>query len=191
MHLHKKTNQVKKIILLLSLIPFLFAFQCDPEPEPCGDYIEFYKPDLITIENEQLTYTVGDVLWLSSIVNRTQVNPNTGNSIDLFESDEKLAYYIDFRKNSYYNGYYPIYLNENTTVVESGAVNWNNIILTKEGEQFKSKMGIKLLESGIYTINLYNVASYNPNRVGCNFTSYSMVTDFSGMDSNLFTFEVE
>jgi hypothetical protein len=182
---------MKKLVLLLSLIPFLFAFQCDPEPDPCGTYVEFQKQDLVTVENPQATYALGDVLWLFSTVDRTQVNPTTGNSIDLFESDEKLAYYIDLRKNSNYNGYYPIYLNENTTVVESGEVNWNNIILTKEGEQFKSKMGIKLLESGIYTINLYNVASYNPDRMGCNFTTYSMVTDFSGIESNLFTFEVE
>jgi hypothetical protein len=182
---------MKKLILLLALSPFLVAFQCDPEPDPCGNYIEFDKPNLVTVENPQATYVVGDVLWLSSTVNRTQVNPNTGNSIDLFESDDKLSYYIDLRKDSNYNGYYQIYLNENTTVVESGEVNWNNIILTKEGEQFKSKMGIKLLESGIYTINLYNVASYNPDRIGCNFTTYSMVTDFSEMDSNSFIFEVE
>ena len=52
-------------------------------------------------------------------------------------------------------------------------------------------MGIKLLESGIYTINLYNVTSYSPDRIGCNFTTYSMLTDFSGIESNSFIFEVE
>jgi len=182
---------MKKIVLLFACVPFLLAMQCDPEPDPCGNYIEFEKSNLVTIENPQETYAVGDVLWLSSIVDRNQINSNTGDSVDLFESDEKLSYYVDFRKESNYNGYYPIYLNESTTVVESGEVNWNNIILTKESEQFKSKMGIKLLETGIYTINLYNVASYNPDRIGCNFTTYSMVTDFSGMDSNLFIFEVE
>lgn len=182
---------MKKIVLLLAMIPFLFAFQCDPEPDPCGNYIEFEKSNLVTIENPQITYAVGDVLWLSSTVDRNQINSNTGDSVDLFESDEKLSYYVDLIKNSNYNGYYQIYLNENTTLVESGEVNSNNIILTKEGEQFKSKMGIKLLEPGIYTINLYNVASYNPDRIGCNFTTYSMVTDFSEMDSNSFSFEVE
>ena len=39
---------MKKILFLLTFSPFLLAFQCDPEPEPCGEYIEFEKPNLVT-----------------------------------------------------------------------------------------------------------------------------------------------
>ena len=182
---------MKKILFLLTFSPFLLAFQCDPEPEPCGEYIEFEKPNLVTIENAQAIYSVGDVLWLTSAVDRNQINSNNGDLIDLFESNEKLSYYIDFRKSSAYNDYFNLYLNENTTIIEQGEAYSNFIILLKDDEKFKSKIGVKLLEPGTYSLNLYNVATYNPDRVGCNFTSYSMITDFSGIESNLFTFVVE
>ncbi len=182
---------MKKIFLLLALSPFLLAMQCGEDDSPCGKFIEFEKPDLVTIENQQTTYSVGDVLWLSASVDRIQTNPVTNSTYDLFQSDEKLLYYVDFRKASNYNGYYQLYLNENTTVVEHGEINWNNIILVKSGEQFKSKIGIKLLEPGSYTLYFYNVASYNPERMGCNFTVYSMISNFDGMDGGMFSFEVE
>ncbi len=182
---------MKKIFLLLAMIPFLFAFQCDPEPEPCGEFNEFEKPDLVTIDNLQTTYQVGDLIWLSSTVDRFQVNPITETTYDLFSSDEKLAYYLEFSKTSLYNGSNFLNLNENTTIVEEGELDWNTIILTKNNEQYKSKIGIKLLETGNYSIRLYNVSSFNRDRIGCNYTTYSMLTDFNGMESKVFTFEVE
>ncbi|HRZ31038.1 MAG TPA: hypothetical protein P5335_05965 [Flavobacterium sp.] len=182
---------MKKIVFLFALIPFLFAFQCDPEPGPCGEFIEFEKSDLITIENQQTTYQVGDLIWLSSIVDRFQVNPITEASYDLFSSDQKLAYSLEFSKTSLYNGSIYLNINENTTVIEEGELDWNTIVLTKNDTQFKSKIGIKLLEPGTFTLNIYNIGSFNPDRVGCNFTTYSMKTDFNGIESNLFTFEVE
>jgi hypothetical protein len=182
---------MKKIVLLFALITFLFAFQCDPEPGTCGEYIEFEKRDLITIENQQTTYQVGDLIWLSSIVDRFQVNAITETTYDLFSSDQKLAYYLEFSKTSLYNGSIFININENTTVMEEGELDWNTIILTKNNEQFKSKIGIKLLEPGTYSLLIYNVSSFNRDRIGCNFTTYSMPTDFNGMDSKVFTFIVE
>jgi len=181
---------MKKIVLLIVLIPFIFAFQCDSETEPCGNFVEFQKPDLVTIENPQETYELGDVLWLTSEVDRNQFSTETGASIDLFQSNNQLYYYIDLQKSSAYNGYFYLYLNENTTIIEHGEMESNNVILVQEGNYFKSKIGIKLLEPGTYSINIYNIASFNPNQVGCNFTAYSMITDFNGLDSNLFTFEV-
>lgn len=182
---------MKKIIFLIALSPFLFAFQCDPEPEPCGEFIEFEKPDLITIDNQQTVYQVGDILWLTATVDRNQVNPITEATYDLFSSDEKLAYYLEFSKTSLYNGSNFLYLNENTTIVEAGELDWNTIILTKQNEQYKSKIGIKLLETGTYSLFLYNVSSFNRDRIGCNYITYIMNTDFSGMDSKVFTFTVE
>jgi hypothetical protein len=182
---------MKKLATLFAFTPFLFAFQCDSESESCGTFFEFEKSNLVTIENPQETYAVGDVLWLSSTVDRHQINSNTGNSIDLFESDDNLSYSIEIKKASIYNGFDPIFLNENTTIVEVGAIDYNTIILVKDGEQFKSRIGIKLLEPGSFNIYLYNVSSFDPLQIGCNYTHYSMVTDFSGLNSRAFAFIVE
>ena len=183
---------MKKLVILFTLIPFLLAFECDSDSDSCGTFFEFEKSNLVTIENLQETYAVGDVLWFSStVVDRNQINSNTCNSIDLFASDDKLSYSIEFRKASIYNGFDPIFLNENTTIVEVGAIDYNTIILVKEGEQFKSRIGIKLLEPGSFTIYLYNVSSFDPLQIGCNYTHYSMVTDFSGLNSREFAFMVE
>lgn len=180
---------MKKIALILFLFPFLLATQCDEDDRPCGRYVEWQKPNLISIENQQTTYTVGDVLWLSAIVDRNQDNGNA--TIDLFAFDTKLSYYIDLKKSSVYNTFFYLYLNDNTSVVEQGEAESNTVILTPENDTFKSKFGIKLLESGTYTLTVYNIASYNPNQVGCNFTRHSLVTDFSELESNTFTFEVQ
>lgn len=181
---------MKKIILLLCVVPLLIAMQCDDDV-PCGTLIEFEKNDLIALENQQATYEVGDTLWISSTVNRFQTNPNTNSTLDLFELDEKLAYYIEIKKASAFNEFNYINLNENSTIVEEGESLFNTIILVKEGEGFRSKIGIKLLETGTFTVKVHNVASYSPERQGCNFTVISMVTDFDGIENNLFTFDVE
>jgi len=180
---------MKKIGILLFMFPFLIATQCDEDDRPCGNYLELQKPNLISIENLQPAYAVGDVLWLSSTVDRNLNNGNT--TIDLFAFDTKLSYYIDLQKSSAYNNYFYLYLNENTSVVEQGEAESNTVILTPDNDTFKSKFGIKLLESGTYTLTVYNIASYNPNRVGCNFTTHSLVTDFSELESNTFSFAVQ
>jgi hypothetical protein len=181
---------MKKVILLLSIVPFLISFQCEDDSF-CGNLVEFERQDLITIENQQPSYDLGDTLWLISTVNRLQTNSNSNTTIDLFQSDEKLAYYIDLKKTSLFNDFFYINLNNNSTTLEKGEFSFNNVILIKEGEEFKSKIGIKLLEPGSYTLTIYNIASYNPSRNNCNFTSYSMVTDFVDFEGNMFTFDVE
>ncbi len=181
---------MKKVILLLSIVPFLIAFQCEDDSF-CGNLVEFERKDLITIENQKPSYDLGDTLWLTSTVNRLQSNSNSNTTVDLFQSDEKIAYYIEFKKTSLFNDFFYINLNENSTIVEKGEILFNTIILLKEGEEFKSKIGIKLLETGTYTLTVYNIASYNPNRTDCNFTSFSMITDFVGVEDNSFTFDVE
>ena len=181
---------MKKIILLLSIIPFLIAFQCDDDSK-CGNFVEFENPDLITIDNPQEIYQLGDTLWLSSRVDRFQTNTNSNTVIDLYELDERLSYYIELKKASAFNGFNYINLNENSTVIDAGGAFYTTFILLKETDQFVSRTGIKLLESGSYTLNIYNVSSYNHERQGCNFTVISMLTNFAGLESNSFTFEVE
>jgi len=181
---------MKKISLLFSFIPFLFAFQCEDDVA-CGNFVEFENTNLITIENPQAIYQLGDTLWLASSVNRLQTNTNSNTVIDLFQLDESLSYYIELKKASAFNGFNYINLNENSIVIDTGGAFYNTFILLKEADHFVSRAGIKLLESGSYTVNIYNVASYNPERQGCNFTVISMLTNFAGLENNSFIFEVE
>lgn len=182
---------MKKIIFILALFPFLLAMRCVEDDAPCGSFTEIEKPDLITIENSQSTYNVDDVLWVSSTVDRFQTIPESNTTIDLFVKDEKLSYYIELIKLSAFNDFNYIFLNENSTIIEQGEALSNTIILVKDGEQYKSKIGIKLLESGSYTLKITNVSSYFVEPVGCNYSVFSMFTDFDGIESNTFAFEVE
>lgn len=181
---------MKKIIFILALFPFLVAMRCVEDDAPCGNFTEIEKFDLITIENNQTVYNVDDVLWLSSTVDRFQTLPDSSTTIDLFTKDEKLSYYIELIKFPV-NDFNYIFLNENSTIIEQGQALSNTIILVKDGEQYKSKIGIKLLESGTYTLKITNVSSYLIEPVGCNYTVFSMFTDFDGIESNTFTFEVQ
>lgn len=181
---------MKKTIFLLALFPFLLAMRCVEDDSPCGSLTEIEKSDLITIENSQTVYTIDDVLWLSSTVDRFQSLPDSSTTIDLFESYEKLSYYIELIKLPA-NDFNYIFLNQNSTIIEQGEALSNTIILVKDGEQYKSKIGIKLLESGSYTLKITNVSSYLIEPVGCNYTVFSMFTDFNGIESNTFTFEVQ
>lgn len=180
---------MKKLVLLLLICPLLFATQCDPDDGACGELVELEKKDLITIENLQTEYGLNNVLWLNSTVERNQQSANS--TFDLFGFDEELSFYIDLKKTSVYNPNNYLYLNEETTIVDQGRAVDNNFILTKENNTFKNRIGIKLLEAGNYSLTIYNIGSYNPNRTDCNYTSFSIITDFDGMDSNTFSFVVE
>ncbi|WP_291115824.1 hypothetical protein [Flavobacterium sp. UBA6135] len=182
---------MKKIIFILALFPFLLALRCVEDDAPCGGFTEIEKPDLITIENSQPVYNMNDVLWLSSTVDRFQTINESNTTVDLFAKDEKLSYYIELIKLSAFNDFNYIFLNQNSTIIEQGEALFNTIILVKDGEQYKSKIGIKLLESGTYTLKITNISSYHVEPVGCNYTVFAMYTDFNGIESNTFTFEVE
>lgn len=179
---------MKKILLLLVLCPILLATQCDPDDAPCGRLIEMQKNDLISIENHPAEYNLNDVLWLNASVDRNQQTSNS--TFDLFEFNDKLAYYVELKKESVYNQNNFLLLNEQTTIVNQGESDGNTFILTKDGNSFKNRIGIKLLESGNYTLTIYNIGSHIPNRTDCNFTSFSILTDFNEMDSNTFSFVV-
>jgi len=179
---------MKKLLIVLLLCPLLFAMQCDPDEEPCGNLVEFEKKDLINIENLQAKYQLNDILWLNSTVDRNQ---QSSSALDLFEFDDELSFYIELKKASVYNPNNYLYLNEQTTVVDQGKAVENNFILTKENNTFKNRIGIKLLEPGNYSLTIYNIGSYKPNRTDCNFTSLSIVTDFYSIESSSISFTVE
>ncbi|MEZ0006775.1 hypothetical protein ABH942_002152 [Flavobacterium sp. 28YEA47A] len=179
---------MKKILLLLALCPILLATQCDPDDAPCGRLIEMQKDDLITIENLHTEYSLNDVLWLNASVDRNQQTSNS--TFDLFEFNDKLGYYVELKKESVYNQNNFLFLSEQTTVIAQGESDGNTFILTKDGNSFKNRIGIKLLEPGNYRLTIYNLGSYLPYRTDCNFTSFSISTDFNEMDSNTFSFTV-
>jgi hypothetical protein len=160
---------MKKSVLVLLICPLLFAMQCDPDDEPCGNLVELEKRDLITVENLQAEYQLNDTLWLNSTVD---INQQSSSAIDLFEFDEELSFYIELKKASVYNPNNYLYLNEETTVIDKGRAIENNFILTKENNTFKNRIGIKLLEPGNYSLTIYNIASYKPSGTDCNFTSF-------------------
>jgi len=180
---------MKKSILVLLMCPLLFAMQCEPDDGPCGKLIELEKEDLITIENLQTVYNLNDVLWLNSTVDRNQ--QSTSSNFDLFEFDDEFSFYIELKKVSVYNPNNYLYLNEETTIIDQGKAFDNNFILTKDNDTFKNRIGVKLLEPGNYSLTIYNIGSYKQNRTDCDFTSFSIMTDFSEMDSNSFSFTVE
>lgn len=180
---------MKKTILLLLIAPLLLAMQCDPDEEPCGKLIQTQKNDLITIENLQTSYNLNDVIWLNASIDQEQQIGNI--TYNLFETDEKLAYVVELTKQSVYNPNNYLSLNEQTTIVDKGEVEGNNFILTKEGNRFQNRIGIRLLETGTYTLALYNIASYNWYRPDCNFTAFSFETDFNEIESGSVTFTVE
>lgn len=167
----------------------LLAMQCDPEDEPCGNWINTQKNDLISIENLQTNYNLNDVIWLNASIARNE--QLAGVVYNLFETDEKFAYWIDLKKESVYNPNNYLSLNEQTTIVDKGEANSNQFILTKEGDSFSSRTGIRLLEPGTYTLSVYLIGSYNLTRSNCNFTAFSIETDFAEMESGSVSFTVE
>ncbi|KQS53344.1 MAG: hypothetical protein KAF41_10855 [Flavobacterium sp.] len=179
---------MKKLILLLATFPFLLATQCDPDDSPCGRFIEIHKDDLITIENRQAEYSLNDVLWLTASVDRNQETSDS--NIDLFELDHKLYYDVVLKKESAYIEYNYLTLSTRTTVIAQGESERNFFILIRDGNSFKNRIGIRLLESGNYTLTINNIRSYKSYNGNCNFTTFSILTDFNEMDSNSFSFVV-
>lgn len=180
---------MNKLILLLTVFPLLLATQCEPDDQPCGKFVEMQIPELIAIENPQQQFSVTDTLWLNATVSRSQQLENT--PFDLFEFDETLSYYIEVVKESPFNSNNYIHLTQQAMVVASGEALDNIFILTKAGDTYHSRIGIKLLEPGNYTMKVYNINSHNHYRPDCNFTSFSIATDFDGLNSNTFSFAVE
>ena len=114
---------MKKLLLLFLLSPIFLAFQCEPG-EPCTAKItQKSKPNLITIENLQATYNVGDIIWLNSTLEKNQNFDNPNETIDLFSYPLEYAFGIQFYKSSIYNPQIYLCLNSTTTEISIGNLN--------------------------------------------------------------------
>lgn len=184
---------MKKIMILVLLVsPLFMAFQCEPD-EPCSPSISNKdKPNLITIENLQTTYNLGDIIWLNSTLERTQNFENPNETIDLFSYPLEYAYGIQFNKSSVYNPSIYLCVDENTSQVTSGSIkDCNLFVYEKVGAILKSRVGIKLLETGNYEISVYNISNFRETGLTCGDKALDITTTFSNNNQQTINFTVQ
>lgn len=191
LHLYLKTDMKKIIILILIVSPLFMAFQCEP-PEPCSPSIlQKNKPNLINIENLQTSYNLGDIIWLNSNLDRNQVFENSTETIDLFNYPLDYAYSIQFNKSSVYNPSIYLCVDENTSEITNGSIkNCNLLVYEKVGDVLKSRVGIKLLETGSYELSVYNISTFRETGLTCGDTALDIHTTFNN-NQQLITFTVQ
>lgn len=183
---------MKKITLFVLLVaPFLMATQC--EPEPCTPKVsQKFKENLITIENLQNTYNIGDIIWLNSYLDRNQTFTDPTETIDLLTYPMDFGFGLQFYKSSVYNPEIYLCLDENTTEITNGSlINCNLFVYEKVGNNLKSRVGIKLLETGNYKISIYNIASFRESGLNCNDKAIDINTTFSNNNEQMISFTVQ
>ena len=194
MHLRSKIN-MKKIVFLILITPLFLAFQCGPG-DPCFAKIaQKAKPNLITIDNLQDTYTVGDIIWLSSTLERIQNFENPNETIDLFSFPFDYGFGIKFYKSSVYNPEIFLCLNNNTTEIVYGSLNetlgCNLFVYEKIGNVLKCRIGVKLLETGNYKLSVYDISTFRELGLNCNDKGLDINTTFSNNNQQEITFTVQ
>ncbi len=185
---------MKKIFLSLLIIPLL-AFQCEPG-EPCQATIkQKTKPNLITIENLQSTYNVGDIIWFNSTLESIQNFESPTETIDLFSYELDFAWGVQFYKTSVYNPEIFLCLNSITTEITDGSLNetmgCNLFVYEKRNNEFKSRVGIKLLETGNYKLSIYSISNFRETGLNCDDKGLDIRTTFSNNDQQTINFTVE
>jgi len=183
---------MKKLFLLLAISPFLVAMQCEPG-EPCtAEVSQKYKESLITIENLQNTYSIGDIIWLSSTLDKYQTFSNPNETIDLFSYPLDFEFGIQFYKSLVYNPEIYLCLDENTTESTLGYLNGCNLfVFEKIGDNLKSRVGIKLLETGNYKISIFNIATFRNSGLTCDDKGLDIYTTFSNNNLQTVNFTVQ
>ncbi|MFD2909342.1 hypothetical protein ACFSX9_11450 [Flavobacterium ardleyense] len=182
---------MKKLFLLLLLIPLL-AFKCEGE-EPCFPTIkQIYKPNLITVENLQTTYNLGDIIWFNSTLDRNQTFENPTETIDLFSYPLEYSWGVQFYRSSVYNSEIYLCLDSTTTEITNGSINNCNLFeYEKVGDVLKSRVGIKILETGVYKINLYKIATFRNEGLNCDDKGLDISTTLSNNNQQTINFTVE
>lgn len=185
---------MKKLVLIL-LSPLFLAFQCEPG-EPCMPQVaQKSKPLLITIENLQSTYNVGDILWLNSTLARNQNFENTTEIIDLFSYELDFAFGVNFYKSSIYNPEIYLCLNNNTTEINIGNLNenlgCNLFVYEKIGSELKCRIGIKLLETGNYKLSIFQISNFRETGLNCEDKGLDIATTFSNNNQQMIQFTVQ
>jgi hypothetical protein len=184
---------MKKISLLFLFIPLFMAFQCETG-EPCNiNNITKEKQGLITVENLQVSYNVGDIIWLNSNLERIQNFDNTSETTDLFSYTLDYSFGIQFYKSSVYNSSIYLCLDENTTEITNGSLGsfCNLFVYEKVDDFLNCRVGIKLLETGNYKIELSRIQTFRENGLNCEDTSINIDTSFSNNNEQYFNFTVE
>ena len=186
---------MKKLLLLLVISPLFLAFQCEPG-DPCSAKIsQKSKPNLITIENLQTTYAVGDIVWFTSTLDRVQNFENPNETIDLFSFPLEYGFGVQFYKSSVYNPEIFLCLNSTTTEISQGSLNGtmgcNLFVYEKIGDELKCRIGIKLLESGNYKLSIYNIATFKETGLNCDDIGLDIKTTFSNNNQQEISFIVQ
>ena len=186
---------MKKNILLLFVAPLLLAFQCEPN-DPCYPKItQKSKPNLITIENLQPTYNVGDIIWFNSTLDRIQNFENPSETIDLFSFPLDYAFGIQFYKSSVYNPEIFLCLNSTTTEIDQETLNetlgCNLFVYEKIGDELKCRIGVKLLETGNYKLSIYNISTFRETGLNCGDKGLDIFTTFSNNNQQEINFTVQ
>lgn len=183
---------MKNLLRICVLLPFLLAFQCGEE-EPCfGKYTTIEIPSLITIENFEQNYNVNDTLWISSTLNQFQTLNNE--TIDLDTFDDEIGFGFQFYRSSVFNPEIFLCVSDETTNFQNGNLidyyGCNQVTYEKNGTEYKSKFGIKLVESGNYRLEFYNISSFKESGYDCNERVLQIKTSISNTNSNSFNFTV-
>lgn len=180
-----------KKLKFLFFIPLLCAMQCEPE-DPCGNAppsISIINNSIISVENNTVTYQVGDTIWINSVVNKDQIDVNSKN-VDLYTYDDKLNFEINLYKTSIYNQDLPIYLNQDYVVVDKGEMFYNSFIFVQEGDNYVNRTGIKLLETGNFRIRNSYINSHRLN-YDCTVRAYIETKIINADNDNNYNFTVE
>jgi hypothetical protein len=91
-----------------------------------------------------------------------------------------------------YNPEIYLCLDENTTEITNGSLsNCNLFVYEKVGNNLKSRVGIKLLETGNYKISIYNIASFRESGLNCNDKAIDINTTFSNNNEQMISFTVQ
>ncbi|CAM3706377.1 hypothetical protein FLGE108171_11450 [Flavobacterium gelidilacus] len=182
---------MKKALLLFLIIPFM-AFQCEPG-EPCEPAIkQKSKPNLITVENLQTNYIVGDIIWLNSSLEKNQLFENPNETIDLLSYPLDYALGFQFYKSSLYSTDTYLCIDESSSEVTIGSNNnCNTFVYEKDGDFLKSRVGIKLLETGNFKIILSSISTFRETGLNCGDNALDIYTTFSNNNQNSITFIVQ
>lgn len=183
---------MKKLIKIFLFLPLLLAFKCGEEEDCFGKLSTYEKPNLITIDNLQTNYTIGDTLWISS--NLEILQDFDGVNVDLLAFDDQIGYSFNFYKNSVYNPEIYLCVDNTTTTFQNGnLINYwgcNQVAYERVNNELKSKVGIKLLESGNYRMEFYNINSFKENGYNCHEQKIQINTTISNLNGNIINFVV-
>lgn len=153
-----KNIMKSKLILVIFVIPFLFAFQCDDDDLP---HIAIHNLDLVSIENNQSLFSVGDYIYITTTIDNRQIS-NEGETVFLKDFLELGSSSIDFSlvlKKQNTDGTMEEVIIEEVQELE-GSVSYGNEIpimnisntYDETSDTFHSKIGVRLLDEGTYSL---------------------------------------